>query len=200
MPSLRHRAGRDAHLLDAARHCILDVGWKRTTLTDVARRADVSRMTIYRRWPDMQTLLADLMTREWSAVMADATSKDETASNPLDEVATGVVRAVAALRDNPLFRRILEVDPELLLPYLLDRRGRTQDAVLEQFMTAISEAQRAGSARKGDPVTLARAVLLAAQGFTLSAHTMTSHDPSGSPTSTDLDAELRLLIQNYLAR
>ena len=41
MTSIRHNT-----YLDAARDCILDVGWKRTTLTDVARRAGVSRMTI----------------------------------------------------------------------------------------------------------------------------------------------------------
>ena len=34
--------------LDAAREAILAVGWSRTTLTDIARRAGVSRMTIYR--------------------------------------------------------------------------------------------------------------------------------------------------------
>ncbi|MGZ5399710.1 MAG: helix-turn-helix domain-containing protein, partial [Nocardioides sp.] len=66
MTSLRHnpavgRTPRDGYL-DAARECILDVGWRRTTLTEVARRAGVSRMTIYRAWPDMPTLLGDLMT------------------------------------------------------------------------------------------------------------------------------------------
>ena len=69
MTSLRHNADpRDAYL-DAARACILDVGWRRTTLTEVARRAGVSRMTIYRAWADMPTLLGDLMTREWAGVV-----------------------------------------------------------------------------------------------------------------------------------
>ena len=58
MASLRHNpaaAGLDSPrdgYLDAARACILDVGWRRTTLTEVARRAGVSRMTIYRTWPE----------------------------------------------------------------------------------------------------------------------------------------------------
>src|SRR6187431_2183073 len=72
MTSLRHNAvekePKDAYL-DAARDCILDVGWRRTTLTEVARRAGVSRMTIYRTWADMPTLLGDLMTREWAGVV-----------------------------------------------------------------------------------------------------------------------------------
>src|SRR3954469_13195582 len=77
MTSIRHNpqepaASVDDGYLDAARSAILAVGWSRTTLTDIARRAGVSRMTLYRRWPDTQTLLADLMTREWGRVVAAA--------------------------------------------------------------------------------------------------------------------------------
>src|SRR3954471_147633 len=80
MTSLRHtppldegaeREPRDGYL-DAARDCILDVGWRRTTLTEVARRAGVSRMTIYRSWSDMPRLLRALLTREWGGVVAAA--------------------------------------------------------------------------------------------------------------------------------
>ena len=39
----------DGAVLDAARACVLDVGVRRTTLSDVARRAGVSRMSLYRR-------------------------------------------------------------------------------------------------------------------------------------------------------
>jgi AcrR family transcriptional regulator len=46
MASLRHNEDPQTAYLDAARACILDVGWRRTTLTEVARRAGVSRMTI----------------------------------------------------------------------------------------------------------------------------------------------------------
>ncbi|MGN6576301.1 MAG: TetR/AcrR family transcriptional regulator, partial [Nocardioides sp.] len=110
MTSLRHNGDRpsgDDALLDAAREGILAVGWRRTTLTDVARRAGVSRMTIYRRWPDMQTLLADLMTREWAVVVED--SALGAGASPLERLAGGVAATVAGLRGNPLFAKILEV-------------------------------------------------------------------------------------------
>src|SRR4028118_1689679 len=72
MASSRNNGVADDPLLDAARECILAVGWRRTTLTEVARRAGVSRMTLYRRWPDMQSLLADLMTRGGAAIAVAA--------------------------------------------------------------------------------------------------------------------------------
>jgi len=207
MTSIRHNPGPDDSLLDAARHCLLAVGWKRTTLTDVARRSGVSRMTIYRRWPDMATLLSDLMTREWSGVV-DELVLDMSAA-PVDRLATGVTRTVAALRENELFGKIVHVDPELLLPYLLDRRGRSQDTVLTLLETAIVEGQNDGSVRKGDPVLLARTVLLTAHGFALSAETMTGEttsakttvasDRAAETTVEDLDGELRTLIERYLS-
>ena len=42
MLSLRNSADPNAAALLAARQCILDVGWRRTTLTEVARRAGLS--------------------------------------------------------------------------------------------------------------------------------------------------------------
>jgi AcrR family transcriptional regulator len=198
MTSIRHndaeeRGGVD-DLLDAARAGILAVGWRRTTLTDVARRAGVSRMTIYRRWPDMQSLLADLMTREWSGLVVAHGAGGDGPTRP--RLARAVAAAVSGLRDNELFAKIVEVDPELLLPYLLDRRGRTQDAILDLLAARLAEGQADGSVRPGDPVLLARAVLLTAHGFALSARTMT--DPGG-PRVGDLDEELRGLVDGYLA-
>src|SRR3982750_1357029 len=135
MTSLRHNSelpdGRENVYPDAARACILDVGWRRTTLTEVARRAGVSRMTIYRTWADMPQLLADLMTREWGGVVADSLAAEDPQAPTVDRLVGDIVGTVQRLRDNELFLRIVELDPELLLPYLLSRRGRSQDAILE---------------------------------------------------------------------
>ncbi|HZJ04852.1 MAG TPA: TetR/AcrR family transcriptional regulator [Nocardioidaceae bacterium] len=191
MQSTRHNIDPDDFLLDAARDCLLAVGWRRTTLTDVARRAGLSRMTIYRRWPDMATLLSDLMVREWSSVVEQAALHGESASP--DRLAVGVANTVRALRENALFRKIVEVDPELLLPYLLDRRGRTQDSLLGLLEAAIANGQADGAVRAGDPALLARSILLTAHGFALSAQTMTL------PIAA-LDAELCTLTERYLAR
>lgn len=186
MTSIRHNAEqREERFLDAARESILAVGWRRSTLTDVAKRAGVSRMTIYRRWPDMQTLLADLLVREWGAVVDAALGEGST-------LVDGVVATVSALREEPLLRRIVDVDPEVLLPYLLDRRGRNQDRVLSLLTAALERGQADGTVRSGDPQRLAGALMLALQGFLVSARTM----PELSPDQ--LDGELRELVERYL--
>jgi AcrR family transcriptional regulator len=186
------RTAEDA-LLDAARDCVLAVGLRRTTLTDVARRAGVSRMTMYRRWPDMASLIADLMTREWSelALRARAGASGEHARHRLvDGLATGARQ----LREHPVFRRIVELNPEVLLTYLVDRRGTSQDRMLAALMENIGEGHADGSVRAGRPELIGRGVLLALHGFVISAGTMTDE-----VTQADLDGELRLLLDRYLA-
>ncbi len=201
MTSIRHNTepvtasapSPDDDYLDAARAAILAVGWSRTTLTDIAKRAGVSRMTLYRRWPDTRTLLADLMTREWTRVVVTA-GVTEDAGDPLDRIARGAVATIASLRSNDLMRRIVEVDPEVLLPYLLERRGRSQELVVEALAELVRRGQATGSVRAGDPRLLARSLVLACHGFTLSAQTMAD---DGAGVSL-LDAELDALVRRYL--
>jgi len=203
MTSLRHnpperstpeRSTAD-RLLDAARESILSVGWKRSTLTDVAGRAGVSRMTVYRTYPDMPALFGDLMTREWAEVVAAVNATQDPDGDWPERIAGRLVGVVAALRENDLFRRIVDVDPDLLLPYLLDRRGRSQEAVLDLLADRIAEAQDDGRLRQGEPVLLARAIVLATHGFVLSAHTMTDDVVDLEL----LDQELAELVRRYLA-
>lgn len=174
---------------------MLAVGWKRTTLTDVANRAGVSRMTVYRAYADMETLFADLMTREWTKVVtAVVTADDATASWP-DRIAIRVAGSVAALRDNALLRRMIDVDPEWLLPYLLNRRGRSQDVALDLLTDRIRQAQRDDAVRAGDPAMIARSIVLAAHGYLISVHTMTDD----ATTREAFDDELADLVRRYLA-
>jgi AcrR family transcriptional regulator len=184
--------------LDAARACILDLGWRRTTLTEVARRAGVSRMTIYRAWPDMPAVLGDLMTREWGEVVARAVDEADAAAGKraraAERIVAEVVATTRALRENELFVRIVELDPELLLPYLLSRRGRSQDAILAMVEGAVAAGQQSGEIRPGNPVAIARGVVLAAHGFVLSTHTMVDD----RATEADLDTELTRLLTRAL--
>jgi AcrR family transcriptional regulator len=198
MTSERHKRRKaDDAVLDAARDCVLAVGVRRTTLTDVARRAGVSRMTLYRRWPDVRTLVGDLMTREWVST-ALAARPAGTTGTARERLVRGLVNGVAALRAHPLMRKIIEVDPELLLPYVLDRRGTSQLALLELFERDLREGHADGSVRRGHPARQARAVLLIVQSFALSTPTMTAEDDP-ELDSAAFDAELEHILERTLA-
>src|SRR5918998_93896 len=158
----------DDGVLDAARACVLDVGFRRTTLTDVARRAGVSRMTLYRRYPDLEAVFAALMTREFGrlveragAVADGATARDRTVAM--------VVHGARSLAADALFVRLLDVDPELLLPYVTRRLGGMQQIAVAAGAATLADAD--GSVR--DDVTaeiLAAGVELITRGFVLASH------------------------------
>ena len=170
-------------ILDAAQQCVLAVGIRRTTLAEVARRAGVSRPTVYRRWSDVRRLTTDLLTRELVAALPD-------------EGGYGVeriVRTVAAVRDHPLLHKILETDPELLTTYVFERLGASQQAMLARLAEAIREGQRDGSVRAGDPDELAATVLLVAQSAVFSARPVAEILPPQR-----MDAQLRALLEGYL--
>ncbi|CAM5630758.1 TetR/AcrR family transcriptional regulator [Streptomyces pilosus] len=200
MTPIRHNASggsdNDA-VLDAVRDCVLAVGVRRTTLTDVARRAGVSRMTLYRRWPDVRSLVGDLMTREWIAVATGALPARAPGVPAREVITEGLVTAVRAFDAHPLFRKILDVDPELLLPYVLDRRGASQEALLELLAGALRDGHADGSVRAAHPERQARSVLLIVQSFTLSLRTMTEEDDPELAHEAFL-GELRAILERTL--
>ncbi|MEU1229609.1 MULTISPECIES: TetR/AcrR family transcriptional regulator [unclassified Streptomyces] len=198
MTPIRHNHADADPVLDAARDCVLAVGVRRTTLTDVARRAGVSRMTLYRRWPDVRTLVGDLMTREWIAVAAGAMPPADDDRPERTRIVEGLVAGVAAFRSHPLFQKILDVDPELLLPYVLDRRGASQDALLGLLVTALDEGHEDGSVRLAHPDLQARSLLLVVQSFTLSMRTMADENDPELSEAAFLE-ELRTLLERTLA-
>ena len=188
--SQRHTVvDEDGRLLDAARECVLAVGVRRTTVTDVARRAGVSRMTLYRRFPDLEAILAALMTREFGRLV-DQAAEQASGATARERVVATVVHGSRALAHDPLFMRLLDVDPELLLPYMTRRLGGVQRIAVAAGAAALAVDD--GSVRTDvSPEVLAAAIELIARGFVMAAHG--ELDPGLDPW-----AELGRAIDGYL--
>ena len=187
MPSQRHSSGDlserprgepvvtvgqvelPAGILDATRAAVLAVGVRRTTLTDVARRAGVSRMTVYRLVPDVETLVLEVLTREFGALVAQAERSVARRRTARSRLVGSIVEVARLLPDQPLFTRIVDVDPELLLPYVTDRIGSTQQIALGHVRRLLIEGHADRSIRRGDPDTQAMTVMLTVMPFALSA-------------------------------
>jgi|HubBroStandDraft_5_1064220.scaffolds.fasta_scaffold25498_2 AcrR family transcriptional regulator len=183
--------GTETAILDAAAECVLAFGVRRTSLSDIARRAGVSRPTVYRRWPDLRALVADVMTREWAGAFELARPGPAASGTAREFAVRYIVAVVRALRVHPLLVKIIDVDPELLQPYIFDRLGTGQRMALEFITAQIAEGQRDGSVRSGDPASMALLVLVTVQSFVFSARLAVL--PDGPP-----DAELAELLDRYL--
>ncbi|RMI32824.1 TetR/AcrR family transcriptional regulator [Nocardia stercoris] len=180
----------DAAILDAARECVAEYGVRRTSLTEVARRAGVSRPTVYRRWPDTGSLIAELLVRELGEIIA-ATAPDT--GDARAKLVAGVVGGAASIRSNSLFAKIFRADTDLMLTYVFGRLGRNQRALIDLFAGQIRAGQADGSIRVGDPDQLAAMILLIAQSAVQSGGTVAHLLDDRS-----LDTELGHAVDSYL--
>lgn len=180
-------------ILDAARACVLDVGLRRTTLADVARRAGVSRMTVYRQYGDLSAIVSALLSAELLGLMESARVEAATQPTARERLVEEGVLVVERLSQHPLWCKVLDLDPELLLPLVVDRFGSSQRAAVELVAAQVAEGQREGSVRAGDPQLLATCLLLTAQSFVFSARIIAAQHKS-----EHTGAELRRLLTGYL--
>ncbi|HEY3994685.1 MAG TPA: helix-turn-helix domain-containing protein [Mycobacterium sp.] len=158
-------AGLDAgeRILAAAASCVVDFGVERVTLAEIARRAGVSRPTVYRRWPDTPSIVAALLTRHITDVMRDAPLLGEDRESLVRQIVT----VANLLRRDKLVMSVLH--SELAPIYITQRLGTSQHMLIDALATRLRIAQRTGSVRAGDPVQMAAMVLLIAQSTIQSA-------------------------------
>ncbi len=180
-------------LLTAARGCILEVGLRRTTLADVARRAGVSRMTVYRQYGDLSAIVAALLTDELLGLLDEAREQVALLPTARERLVRAGVRVVEQLAVHPLWCKVLDLDPELLLPLVVDRFGSSQRAAVDQVAEQVELGQQDGSIRAGDPQLLATCLLLTAQSFVFSARVIAAEHKS-----EQTGAELHRLLEGYL--
>jgi AcrR family transcriptional regulator len=191
MSQHRNTAIPEEAILDAAYELVLAVGMRRVNMADVARAAGVSRATLYRRFPNVDAVVAALTTRELGAIVGAAFARP--GKDARTTIVRGIVATVQAVRTHPLTRKIIDVDPEFLLPYLVERRGTSTAAQLD----LLTEALRAndGSIRRGNRAAQARALGLTAWSFALTGPVLADD----AVTLDALDRELRALLDRYLA-
>jgi len=176
-------------ILAAAASCVRDFGVERVTLAEIARRAGVSRPTVYRRWPDTRSILASLLTDRivgaWRAAPSRAAGRAALVSR--------IVEVVGNLRRDELILTVLRSDPELAMVYIADRLGTSQQIVIDMVAEELRKAQADNTVRPADPRRLAAVVLLITQSVIQSGrivHPILDAD--------GLDVELAHALNGYL--
>ncbi|WP_460404641.1 TetR/AcrR family transcriptional regulator [Actinophytocola sediminis] len=197
MTSIRHTVSpnrvADDLLLDAAMTCVLAVGVRRTTLSDVARTASVSRMTLYRRFPDVRGMLSALITREFGKILGEANRAAAREATARGQLVVASVHTIRALAENPLMHAVIERDGEMLVPYIMERIGTSQRMTEEFLRAQLAAGQRDGSIRTADPAIQARSIFLLLQPYAFAIRPSTSDLPLES-----LLAELARLLDAAL--
>jgi AcrR family transcriptional regulator len=165
MVSISNEGALEDRILDAAASCVLAYGIDRVTLTEIARRAGVSRPTVYRRWPDTRSILAALLTARIVRVLTEVGERG-------DGRAALVQRMVAVaerLRHDDIVMSVLHTAPDLAMVYIAERLGTSQQVLIDALAGQLKLAQEHGSVRPGDPRQLAAMCLLITQSAVQSA-------------------------------
>jgi AcrR family transcriptional regulator len=171
MASIRNSTQRvEDRILDAAAACVVAYGVERTTMTEIARRARVSRPTIYRRWPDIRYVLAELLTVRIAGVLDDVPSRGV----GREALVERIVAVADHLRGDDVIISVLHRAPNVAMVYITERLGTSQQIIIEALSHAIKLAQDEGSVRSGEPRQLAAMCLLITQSAIQSAQMVAS--------------------------
>src|ERR1700738_2557412 len=92
----------DDEILDAALVEAVAVGLRRTTMDEVARRASVGRMTVYRRFGTKEELLRRLIVREAYRLVVAVGDATKAEPELADRIVTGFVTILRLTREHPL--------------------------------------------------------------------------------------------------
>lgn len=160
----------DARLLAEASALIAARGTRGLTIAELAREARVSRPTIYRRWPGTEEVVRAALLRQTVSIISQLSTEVTTRPALVAEV----LRFADLFRDDPVFGRLLDREPEAFTQYSLERVGSSQRAMLRWLQEAIVHGQDGGTVREGAPGDMSVMLLLIVQSAVLSHNAVSS--------------------------
>jgi TetR/AcrR family transcriptional repressor of uid operon len=138
-----------AGILDAAYEQFCRMGIQRSTMEDVARRAGVSRITVYRRFATKDALVEQVVRREFRRYFDQFLLDIARAETAADRVVLGFVSSLRTIRSNPLIGGLMATEPDLLIPSMINDGGRTLATVRRFLSGQLRREQRSGTVSDG---------------------------------------------------
>ena len=177
-------------VLEGALVCVGRYGLARTTVDDVAQASGVSRATIYRHFPGgRKQIVADTVAWETSRFFARLGEAVAGAPDLCILLEDALAFARKALADHVVFQRVVETEPERLLPLITVEANRILP-MIGAFLVPFLERERAGGRLREGADTGRTADFLARMVLSC----------IGSPGMYDFEdpAEIRVLVREQL--
>jgi AcrR family transcriptional regulator len=129
----------DAAVVEFARH-----GFRRVALDDVARRAGVSRTTIYRRFANKDELITAVIDRENAVLFADIAAELKSAGPQSNYYVEAFTLSITKFREHRVLNRMITDEPGLVLELAHQHQG----AAIERMIDALWVIFPAGFAER----------------------------------------------------
>jgi AcrR family transcriptional regulator len=130
-------------ILDAARDQFALFGVRRSSIDDIAKRARLSRNTVFRRLGSKDELVSAVAQRELRRMIASVSEVAAGADGVVDGVARSFSSTVIQLRTNPLYIGVLTNHPDEILTLSTAGAG----PLLQQAVHFVTAALLADQAR-----------------------------------------------------
>lgn len=144
--------GTDAteHILDAAVVEFERHGFRRVALDDVARRAGVSRTTIYRRFANKDELVGAVIERENTQLFADIAAELKQAGPQSNYYVEAFTLSILRFRRHRVLHQMIVDEPGLVL----ELAGRYHRAAIDRMAAALRVIFPAGFAERIGPAAV----------------------------------------------
>lgn len=154
-------------ILDAAREQFMTFGLRRSTVDDVAKRAGVSRVTVYRRIGNKDGLVSACLLREYRRFLVEVDDAVAALPTTEDRLVEGFAAVLRHIRKHPLIGGLLRLEPETMLPFLTLESGPALLAIRDYLADRLREARRAEGRPVSDPTPVAELMVRITVSFLL---------------------------------
>jgi AcrR family transcriptional regulator len=152
-------------LLGATYRCVERFGLAKTTVEDVVKESGVSRATIYRQFPGgRDELLLETVGWELANYFNELADHVRDAPDLAELLQRGLAFAHRSVAEHAVLRKIMDTEPERLLPLLTTEATKTLPFIADFLLPYLRREADAGRLRPGVDLEqaaeyLARAIL-----------------------------------------
>jgi len=189
----RISAGRERTLVNTAREIFIEKGVGATTIDEIARRARMSKTTIYRRYDNKQALLEAVINEEATVIAASLQNYELDTNAPTESLrkAADAIYEVATTRRNIEVRRLMVAQARRYPGLCENARKKLAEATAGRLVPFLEALMKKGLMRKLDARKAATTFALVVSGG-MRPLFINELDPQEEQRQMKLDMELFL--------
>ncbi|MFI5718588.1 TetR/AcrR family transcriptional regulator [Nocardia sp. NPDC051750] len=134
----------DEKIMDAALVRLLQVGIRRASLDDIARRSGLNRVTIYRRFAGKDNLIEAVIMREIERMLAEVGRIAAEGTDVDDQIERTALYVLRQARSHPLLTQLIEVSPEEAMEFYTVRGEEMVSSAIGYIVTILERGQAVG--------------------------------------------------------
>jgi len=167
-----------AEVLDAALAQFEEIGIRRSTIEDIARRAGIDRVTVYRRVGSKDDVIQAVLAREARRLIDQVSAATAPLPTLEERITTAFAATVLHIRRNALFNRMVALDGDTFLPRITTQASPLLTMGIAAAVGLLDQAQADGLLEPvPDPAGISEILIRLVHSFVLT--------PDGAVTLQD---------------